>query len=61
MRWKTKPLPKHGDKKTVKRFALLPMELYGGTTVWLETYYADKVYHNGYAGGSWGTIRRYPK
>lgn len=60
MKWRTKPdwMPRHGDKKTVKRFALLPMVMDDGYTVWLEWYIAYKQYFNGYAGGSWDTYKR---
>lgn len=39
MKWKSKTPPKTGDTRTFKAFALFPMELDNGTTVWLEWYF----------------------
>jgi hypothetical protein len=36
MRWKTKPLPKVGDRMETERFAWRPIECSHGITVWLE-------------------------
>ncbi len=43
MRWKTEvcKYPEIGDKRVVKRFALLPVDLEDGFTIWLESYYEE--------------------
>lgn len=35
---KLRPFPKHGDTRTVVRFAWLPVELHNGARAWLENY-----------------------
>lgn len=39
MKWKSKKSPRTGDTRTFKAFALLPIWLDNGFTVWLEWYY----------------------
>lgn len=39
MRWKTKPIPKQGDTRWVKRFAWFPTKVDSGVMLWLESYY----------------------
>jgi len=60
MRWKTDNGLKNGDRRKVKRFALFPIALDDGYTVWLEPYWAEEewevVYNDGYSTG-WRTIR----
>lgn len=61
MRWKTWQPPADGTIETVKLFALFPVKLEDGYTVWLENYFADNVWHdNKYdVTGHWLTLRRY--
>jgi hypothetical protein len=40
MRWKTTRGYQQGDQRTVRYFALWPVNLDDGSTVWLERYYA---------------------
>jgi len=40
MRWNTPP---NGTRKTVKKFAFLPVKI-GSTRVWLEEYYEEWMY-----------------
>jgi len=44
MKWKAKVEPKEGDKKTVVRFALLPVLSRENEWIWLETYVATYEY-----------------
>lgn len=44
MRWKTKPTPKVGDTRWVKKFAWFPVETDSGENLWLESYYVKEVY-----------------
>ena len=44
MRWKTKPTPKLGETRWVKKFAWFPVETDSGESLWLESYYVKKVY-----------------
>lgn len=58
MRWKTKPTPKLGDTRWVKKFAWFPVETDSKETVWLESYYVkeqyvEKPFGNAVAGYSW--------
>ena len=46
MRWKTKPTPKLGDTRWVKKFAWFPVETDSGESLWLESYYAAKENNN---------------
>ena len=47
MRWKTrerKREPHMGDTRVVEEFAWLPLDLAGGNTIWLETYFVQQTY-----------------
>lgn len=59
MKWKSKPVPKQGTKRTRKVFALLPVYSDTGLNIWLE--YVDVVeiydYHGGYEMEHWGWHR----
>lgn len=45
MKWKTiKKVPKEGDKRTKRKFALFPVETNYDLTVWLETYESVQEY-----------------
>ena len=44
MRWKTKPTPKLGDTRWVKKFAWLKVETDSGESLWFESYYVKEVY-----------------
>lgn len=60
MKFKLKPKPKHGDKRTVNKFAILPVRI-GDELVWLEKYYQDIVFVNpcGIADAGWYIDREY--
>lgn len=45
MRWKTKPEPKIGDSRWVKKFAWIPARLDSDVKVWLESYYVKQEYN----------------
>lgn len=45
MKWKTTPLPSDGDVRTRTKFALFPVELDNGYTVWLEIYTVIERYY----------------
>jgi hypothetical protein len=58
MKWKK---PKYGDKRTVKKFAWLPVECDNDTTcVWFEYYDEEQVFHVDYHSDreSWCMNRR---
>ena len=42
MKWKN-TTPKHGDVRTIKRFAWFPIDA-GNITVWLDVVYIDQKY-----------------
>ena len=44
MRWKTKPTPKVGETRWVKKFAWFPVETDSWGSLWLESYYVKEVY-----------------
>lgn len=59
MKWKTKPKLHDGQKRSLERFAWLPVELTNGTTIWLEWYLDNqevKRYNTGYY---WTSMYRY--
>ena len=66
MKWKTKPDPKHGDKRYREVFAFLPVETkWEGVkyTVWLESYGVDEMYFkypNHPHLNEWQIIDRFP-
>lgn len=43
MRWRAYTYPRHGDTRTVRYFAFLPIEI-DGELIWLEWYYAIEEY-----------------
>ncbi len=48
MRWtSSKPAPRTGDRRTVVRFAWLPVRCKGNIVVWLERYNAIEEYIGG--------------
>jgi len=47
MRWKTKLSPQNGDKRTITKFAWLPVEV-GNKTIWLEKYKEHQLYVHEY-------------
>jgi len=44
MRWKGKNLPQRGDKRVLKRFAILPKRLSDGTVIVFESYEIFQTY-----------------
>jgi hypothetical protein len=44
---------RHGDKRTVKRFAILPLRVNSETIIWLEWYWSEEMYNIGWDNGKW--------
>lgn len=42
MRWKTKPTPKLGETRWVKKFAWFPVDTDSGESLWFESYYVKE-------------------
>jgi hypothetical protein len=66
MKWQAEPkkiiyLPKNGDKRIVKRFALFPTRLENDQIIWLESYCKEQRYFYSYGLGqsTWDTIRKF--
>lgn len=60
MRWKTRYGPRHGERQERKSFALFPVELSDGYTVWLEHYWEEiewREYEQDSFASSWQTVR----
>ena len=57
MKWKK---PKYGDKRTVKKFAWLPVECEGSYIAWMEWYDEEQVWITDYYTdrGSWDARKR---
>lgn len=54
MKWK---LPASGSRRSIEKFALIPVILTNRVTVvWLEKYKADQIY---YDCGGWDTVETY--
>jgi len=62
MKWKSKPIPKHGDERWTLRFAFLPHRCSDGFTRWLCDLYVRQVYqeYGELAGSSWVGIEYSP-
>lgn len=52
MRWKTFDGFKNGDTRVSKYFALFPVDLEDGYTVWLESYWAVERFDTGSIAGT---------
>jgi hypothetical protein len=57
MKWKTNR-PEYGAQRVVCRFALLPVKLSNGFTVWLERYY-ELQEQRGVSSNFWIVLKRY--
>ncbi len=60
MKFKLKPKPKHGDKRTVNKFAILPVRI-GNELIWLEKYKQDQsfMFTDYMVTGGWYIDREY--
>lgn len=60
MRWKTKKIV-HGQKRVVRRFAFLPVQLDNDVTVWFERYWEEQQWfdYSNFTLSYWLTIRAY--
>lgn len=57
MRWQSPPV---GEKRTVRRFALLPKRMDCGVFVWLEWYLSHEEFCRDWEGYRWKTWKREP-
>ena len=63
MKWRTNRIvPKEGDKRTKRKFAVFPIETEYDYTVWLETYDSVQEYRwsAGVVGYIWNEVERIP-
>jgi hypothetical protein len=68
MKWKAEPIKydRQGDKRTLNKFAYLPVRLENNTFIWFERYKEDQTYQEAdvtLAGrvdwGGWSTTRKH--
>lgn len=57
MRWKIASDPEEGARRTVKKFAWVPVNIDGELAVWLEPYWQDQTYREHRTGGFWYAVR----
>lgn len=47
MRWHTKPRPRNGDTRVIRRFAWWPVKMSDTQVVWLEWYIVEQYFLKG--------------
>ena len=52
-----KPEYKQGDRRTIKRFAILPTRVDSKTVIWLEWYWSEEMYFSKWDGGEWESMK----